>query len=141
MQSSKLKTEHIDNGRVLLWCSLLWSPCVADADIIFVLFRSFFFLFFPRLPYFHTWCDLSANLECRSEMCCTRFTGNAGPKKCQKSPFAHHRTTLSGYIFPTKARIDNRKKNLLSSNLLHMSLVNFGPLVAEIVSLVSGHPR
>ena len=39
-----------------------------------------FFLFFPRpfsersqsgcLPYFHKWCGLSANLECRSETCC-----------------------------------------------------------------------
>jgi len=47
--------------------------------------------FFPRLisaaahwmsiPYFHTWCGLSANLECRSEMCCTRLAASAGPKK------------------------------------------------------------
>jgi len=34
-----------------------------------------------------------------------------------KSPSGHHRTTLSGYIFATKAHIDNRKKNLLSSNV------------------------
>jgi len=40
-------------------------------------------------------------------MCCTRLAGNAGPKK---SPFGHLRTTLSGYIFANKARIDNRKK-------------------------------
>jgi len=40
-------------------------------------------------------------------MCCTRLAGNAGPKK---SPSAHHRTTLSGYIFATKAHINNRKK-------------------------------
>jgi len=40
-----------------------------------------------------------------------RIAENAGPKKSrQKSPFGHHRTTLSGYIFATKARIDNRKK-------------------------------
>ena len=32
----------------------------------------------------------------------------------------HHRTTLSGYIFATEARIDNRKKNLLLC-FLHMS--------------------
>ena len=32
------------------------------------------------------------------------------PKRRQKSPYGHHRTTLSGYIFATKARIDNRKK-------------------------------
>ena len=34
------------------------------------------------LPYFHTWCGLSANLECRPEMCCTRLAGNTGCKKC-----------------------------------------------------------
>jgi len=31
-------------------------------------------------------------------------------KWCKKTPSEHHRTTLSGYIFATKARIDNRKK-------------------------------
>ena len=31
-------------------------------------------------------------------------------KSRQKSPSGHHRTTLSVYIFGTKARIDNRKK-------------------------------
>jgi len=44
------------------------------------------------LPYFHTWCGRSANLECMSEMSCTRLAGNTGRKK---SPFWHHRTTLS----------------------------------------------
>ena len=61
--------------------------------------------------------------------------GNAGPKSHQKSPSGHHRTTLSGYIFATKARIDNRKKNLLSSNMSSRcphNMVNFGPLTAEI---------
>jgi len=55
------------------------------------------------LPYFYTWCGLSANLECRSEMCCTGLAGNAGPKNSQNSPSGHHRTTLSGHIFSTKA--------------------------------------
>jgi len=55
----------------------------------------------------HTWCDLSANLECMSEMCGTWLAANTGRKK---SPFWHHRTTLSGCIFATKARVDNRKK-------------------------------
>jgi len=31
-------------------------------------------------------------------------------KSRQKSPYGHHRTTLSGFIFATKAHIDNRKK-------------------------------
>jgi len=62
-------------------------------------------------------------------------------KWCKKSPSAYHRTTLSGYIFATKARIDNRKKNLLSSNISPTrayNMMNFGLLAAEIVSLVWG---
>ena len=38
-------------------------------------------------------------------------------KSRQKSPSGHHPTTLSAYIFATKACIDNPKKNLLSSNI------------------------
>jgi len=56
-------------------------------------------------------------------------------KSRQESPSGHHRTTLSGYIFATKARIDNWKKNLLSSNMSSTcphNMVNFGPLAAEI---------
>ena len=41
-------------------------------------------------------------------------------KSRQKSPSGHHRTTLSGYIFPTKTHIDNRKK-VVKQYLLHMS--------------------
>ena len=53
------------------------------------IYLSFFLSFFldwsqrPQigcLPYFHTWCGPSANLECRSEMCCTRLAGNTGRK-------------------------------------------------------------
>ena len=64
-------------------------------------------------------------------------------KRRQKSPSGHHRTTLSGHIFATKACIDNRKKNLLSSNISSRcphNMVNFGILAAEIVSLVWGTP-
>jgi len=42
-------------------------------------------------------------------------------KSRQKSPSGHHRTTLSGYIFATKAHIDNRKKTSKQQYLLHMS--------------------
>jgi len=59
------------------------------------------------------------------------------PKMAKKSPPGHHRTTLSGYIFATKAHIDNWKK-LLNSNVSPTSpnnMVNFGPLAAEIGSL------
>ena len=60
----------------------------------------------------------------------------------QKSPPEHHRTTSTGYIFASDARIDNRKKNLgsnISSRCPH-NMVNFGPLAAEILSLVWGTP-
>jgi len=62
---------------------------------------SFFLLFFLAysqrlqigcLPYFHTWCGLSANLECRSEMCCMRLTENAG---CKNSPKICHLCTIA----------------------------------------------
>jgi len=79
-------------------------------------------------------------------MCFTRLAENTGCKSRQKSPSGHHRTTLSklsGYIFATKAHIDNRKKNLLSSNVSSRcshNMVNFGPLTAEISSGVWGIP-
>ena len=63
------------------------------------------------LPYFHTWCGLSVNRECKSEMCCTWLTENTGCKKIAKnSPSGHHHRNLSGYIFATKEHIDNWKK-------------------------------
>ena len=117
---------------------------------------SFFFLFLllsfsssPNLSglrsnVYHTYTHgvASANLECRSETCCTQLAGNTGPKNRQKSPSGHHPTTLSGYVFPNKTRMDNRKK-VLSSNISHTcvyNMLNFGLLAAEIVSLVWGTP-
>ena len=63
-------------------------------------------------------------------MCCTRLSENTGRKK---SPFWHHRTTLQGYIFGTKA--STMGKNLLNSNSSSTcpdNIVNFGLLTAEI---------
>ena len=57
-------------------------------------------------------------------------------------PSGHYRTRLSGYIFTTKAHIDNRK-NLLKGNISSTcphNMANFCPLTAEIVSLVWGTP-
>jgi len=64
-------------------------------------------------------------------------------KVAKRSPSGHHRTTLSGYIFATKAHIDNQKKNLLSGNISSTcpdSMVNFGSLAAEIGLVVWGTP-
>ena len=73
-------------------------------------------------------------------MCCTRLAENTW---CKNSPSPRHRTTLSGCIFATKACIDNRKKNLLNSNISFMSS-QYGELRPSsgwdrFVSL--GHPR
>ena len=63
-------------------------------------------------------------------------------KTAKNSPSGHHRTTLSGYIFATKARIGNRKKVLNSntSSTCPDNMVNFGPPTAEIGSGVWGTP-
>jgi len=77
-------------------------------------------------------------------MCCKRLAENTGHKKIAKnSPFAHHRTTLSGYIFAMKACIDNRKKNLLNSHSFFTcpdNMVNFGSLTPEVRWRVWGTP-
>jgi len=63
-----------------------------------------------------TRCGLSANLECRLEMCCTRLAENTGRKN---SPSVHRRTTLSGYIFTRY--VSTIEKNVKRQYLLHMS--------------------
>jgi len=63
-------------------------------------------------------------------------------KIAKNSPSGHRRTTLSGCIFATKARINSRKI-LINSNIsptCSHNMMKFGPLAAEIVSLVSGTP-
>jgi len=110
----------------------LWPPCIAGCGHIYIFILwfllSFFFLFlFPCLisavghwmstilphmvwPYcefrMHVWNVLhTARWKYRTQ------------KWRKKSPSGHHCTTLSGYIFATKACIDSRKKYLLNSNI------------------------
>jgi len=64
-------------------------------------------------------------------------------KIAKNLPSAHHCTTLSGYIFATKARIDNQKKNLLSSNISFTcpyNIANFRSVTAEMGTGVLGTP-
>jgi len=103
---------------------LLWSPYVTGQTIIFsscFFLSSFFSLAYSQrseigcLPYFGTWCGLSANSECRSEMRYMQLAANTGRKK---SPSRHHRTTLSGHIFTTKTI---GKKLVKQQYVLYMS--------------------
>ena len=67
-------------------------------------------------------------------MCCSDLLKIQDAKFAKNSPSAHYRTTLSGYIFATKACIDNRKK-MLNTNITSTdphNIVNFGQLTAEI---------
>ena len=63
-------------------------------------------------------------------------------KIAKKSPSAHYRTTLSGSIFTTKARIVNQR-NVLNINIYPTcppNMVKFGPPEAEICWRVWGTP-
>ena len=117
-------------------------------------FLSIFYLlsFFPRLisasagwmsTILDTWCGPSASLECRSERCCTRLAANAGPKKVAKNRHLGTIPQICRAISSQLRHISIIGKNLLSSNISSTSphnMVNFGPLAAEIVSLVWGTP-
>ena len=77
-----------------------------------------------RLDVYHTstqWCGLSANLERRSETCCTRLA--AGNTKRKKSP---SRNTSHNFL-ATKAHIDNRK-NLVKQQCLPHTSSQYGEL-------------
>jgi len=121
----------LDTMHVIGKCYVfIMATHTADHYILQLWFLSSFFLssFFPRLIsavaqwmstilLHYTWCGLSANLECMSKMCCTWLAENTGCKNyAQNRLSAHHRTTLSGYIFANKACINNRK-NLLNANI------------------------
>jgi len=92
-----------------------------------------------KLNVYHTctpYCEFTMQAETR----CARLAENTG---CKKSPKIRHRTTLSCNIFATKAHTDNRKKNLLISNISSTcsdNMVNFGTLAAEIGLGVWGTP-
>ena len=96
----------------------------------FFLLSSIFFFSSPNLsgrrldvPYFHTWCGLSANLECRSEMCCTRIAGNTGHKNDANN---HHLRTIAqlcrAISSPLRHVSTIGKKILKQQYLPHMSL-------------------
>ena len=80
----------------------------------FSFFSSFFLAYSQRsqigcLPYSHTWCGLSANLECRSQMCLTQFAENTGRKNSPK--IIRHLHTIAQIC------------RAISSQLRHMSTI------------------
>jgi len=103
------------------------AACVADADIIFSSCSLFFLLLFFFLCLISAVADWMSTILPRPMWPLCEFRMHVGNAlhvarwKCRiqqiakNSKSGHHRTNLSGYIFATKACIDNRK-NLLNSN-------------------------
>jgi len=111
---------------------------------------SFFLLFFLAysqrsqigcLPYFRTWRGLSANLECRSEACCTTLAGNAGLKNRQKFAICAPSQNICRAISSQLRHVSVTGKNLLNGNIFSISphnMASVSPLTAEIGSGVWG---
>jgi len=97
-----------------------------------------------KLDVYHTstqWCGFSAK-ECRSETWCARLAENTGRKKVTKN----RQGTIAQICWAISSQLRHVStigKNLLSSNISSTcphNMANFGPLAAEIVSLVWGTP-
>jgi len=130
----------------------LWAfHTIQPSSFALWLLLSFFLLFFLAssqpsqigcLPYFHTWCGLSANLRCRSETCCARLAENTGRKNSPKIAMGTIAQLCRGISSPLR-HISTIGKNLLSSNnscTCSHNMVNFGTLTAEIGSVICGTP-
>jgi len=93
-------------------------------------------------PYFHAWCGLkSANLKCRSEMCCKRLAGNTGRKNDAKNRHLSIIAQLCWAISSQLRHVSTMGKNLLGSNISSIcpyNMVNFSRLTAEICWRVWG---
>jgi len=108
---------------VVVVMAALRSRCGHYIFVLWFLSSSFLFLAYSQrseigcLPYFHTWCGLSANLKCRSETCCERLADNTGRKK---SPKSCHLRTIPQLCRAISSQVRHvstiRKKNLLNSN-------------------------
>jgi len=121
---------------------------------VFLLFSFFllsFFLAYSQpsqigcLPYFHTWCGLSANLGCKSEMCYKRLAENTERKKSLKS---RHLRTIAQFCWAVSSQLRHVStigKKMLNSNISSTcshNMANFGPgpLTADIGWRVLGTP-
>jgi len=115
----------------------LWSPYVIGQAIYIYSCCGFVFFFFPRLisavgdwmpsqigriPYFHRWCGLSANLRCRSETCCMRLAANTGRKISAKICHLGAIAQLCRAISSQLRHISTIGKSVKQQYLPHMSL-------------------
>ena len=112
-----------------------------------VVSSSFFFCFpglfsavahwMSTIAYFDTWCSLSANLECTSEIYCTRLAGNTGRKNYTKIAICAQSHNVVG-LFANIGTYRHIAVNCNISSTYPHNMVNVGPLTAEIGSRVWG---
>ena len=127
------QTDRNSDTRLHVFYSYLWPPYViGQAIYIFILWflLSSSFLSSPNLSgrrsdVYHTSTHGVALVQIYNaglKRAARDRTQKRGQKIAKKSPSGHHPTTLSDYIFATKACINNRKKKLVKLQyLLYMS--------------------
>jgi len=107
------------------YVSVLWFLLLLL--ILLILFFFFFFLF-PRLisavtdwmstiAYFFTWCGLSANLECRAEMCCMPLAGNTGRKNDAKNRHLLTTAQVCWAVSSQLRHVSTIEKNFFNINI------------------------
>jgi len=97
---------------------------------------SFFFLFLVYsqrsqvgcLPYFYTWRSHSANLECRSEMCCTRLAGNTGRNNDAKNRNLRTITQICRAVSSELRHVSTIGKKLVKHQYLPHMFSQYGKL-------------
>ena len=102
-------------------------------SVVFFFFLLFFLALSQRseigcVPYFHTWCGPSVNLECRYEMCCTRLAENTRRKKVAKN---RHLTTIAQLcraISSQLRRISTIRKKLVKQQYALQMSPQYGEL-------------
>jgi len=108
--------------------AIIFSSCGFCFLSFLLLLLLFFFVFLAYSqpsqigcrPYFHAWRGLSANLECRSEMCCTRLAEIQDTKIAKKFPICAPFYNFVGCIFSTMVYRQSEKKLAKHQYLLHM---------------------
>ena len=127
----------------------LWNRAGLHIFVLWFLLFSSFFLAYSQptqigwLPYFHTWCGLSANLEYISETCCNQLTENARYRKSSKNRHLLTIAQLCRALSLLLRHVSTIGKNFLNSHISSTcpyNMVIFGPLMIEIGSLVWGTP-
>jgi len=129
-------------GRLgLLAVFFMAALCIRAGHYIFALWflsSIFYISVFPRLisaaagwiclPYFDTWCGPSANLECRSERCCTRLAANAGPKKVPKNRYLGTIAQLCRAMSSQLKHVSTIGKKLVKEQYLLYMFPQYGEL-------------